>query len=329
MVLLQKFVQENALNRTGFINYNQYGKKEGTGFISCSEKFVDNFLLYVLVPDYSVSAKNSYTEVGSVNKRIRDMLTHHGLRKCEVKAITLSTLQELPEDLEKVYGRIKSRKTRDTKYYRQEFKIACADEDYAEVLKFLRTDENSVRNIFLKDIDVTMEYSGRFDKEVVQFLTSTKGFRFQGTGEEGSRTMLDNSHQVGNNCLTYMETVDKVTTRCKIYNKMVQMLESKSVRDKVGQHWKDWVCQQNTRLGNARNLTKERGLTRAEVTFYCNDKVPSDKFMENMLTRITEYIPHSFVYCTPYADTWKAYCDAMLHSLIVIDIDCSQSSIFL
>ena len=110
-----------------------------------------------------------------------------------------------------------------------------------------------------------------------------------------------------------------MTTRCKIYNKMVQMLESKSVRDKVGQHWKDWVCQQNTRLGNARNLAKERGLTRAEVTFYCNDKVPSDKFMENTLARITGYIPHSYVYSTPYADTWKAYCHAMLHSLIVID----------
>ena len=48
------------------------------------------------------------------------------------------------------------------------------------------------------------------------------------------RTILDNSDQVGNNCLTYMETVDGLTTRCKIYNKMVQMLESKSVRETVG-----------------------------------------------------------------------------------------------
>lgn len=239
-VLLQKFAQENALNRTGFINYNKYGKKVGTGFIPCSEKFVDNFLLYILVPDYYVSAKNSYTEVGSVNKRIRDMLTSYGLRNCVVKAIVLSTLEEPPEELEKVYGRIKSRETPSTKYYRQEFKIACADEEYGDVLKFLRSDEYSVRNIFLKDIDVTMEYSGSFNKEeVMQTLTNTQGFRLQGTGEEGTRTILDNSHQVGNNCLTYMETVDHVTTRCKIYNKMVQMLESKSVRDKVGQHWKD------------------------------------------------------------------------------------------
>ena len=165
-----------------------------------------------------------------------------------------------------------------------------------------------------------MDYSGSFNKEeVVHFLTSSKGFRFQGEREDGERTILDNSRQVGQNCLTYMETVQGMVTRCKIYNKMVQMLESKSVREKVGQHWKDWVCQENTRLARVRNLAKERGLTRAEVTFYCEDQIPSDEFMKNTLARITEYIPHSFVYSTPYADTWKAYCDAMLHSLIVID----------
>ena len=35
-----------------------------------------------------------------------------------------------------------------------------------------------------------------------------------------------------------METVESVATRCKSY-KLVQMLESKSVRETVGQHWKD------------------------------------------------------------------------------------------
>ena len=116
-----------------------------------------------------------------------------------------------------------------------------------------------------------------------------------------------------------METVDGLTTRCKIYNKMVQMLESKSVRETVGQHWKDWVCQKDTRLANARDLAKDRGLTRAEVTFYCRDTVPSDNFMEDALLRLTEYVPSIIVYSTPFAYTWKAYCDAMLHSLVVVD----------
>ena len=53
---------------------------------------MDNFLhyVYVYVPDYFVTAKKTYTEVGHVNKHIRDMLNQYiyDLRKCKVKVIT-------------------------------------------------------------------------------------------------------------------------------------------------------------------------------------------------------------------------------------------------
>ena len=55
---------------------------------------------------------------------------------------------------------------------------------------------------------------------------------------------------------------------------------------------------------------------RAEVTFYCKDTVLSDNCMEDALLRVTEYVSTTIVYSTPFAGTWKAYCDAMLHSLI-------------
>lgn len=321
-VHLEKIAKENSLNKTGSINYNKYGEKDDIGFTPCSEKFVDNFLFYVLVPDYFVTAQKHYTEVGVVNKHIRDMLTRCGLQKCKVKAISLSSLKKQPleEELDKVYGRIKAKETGETKYHVQEFKIACADEQYSDVLAFLRSDEYKLRNIYLKDIDVTMDYSGSFDKEeVIRHLTTNKGFRMQGDQVDANRTILDNNDDVGNNCLTYMESVDGMTTRCKIYNKMVQMLESKSVRETVGQHWKDWVCQKDTRLAKARDLAKHRGLTRAEVTFYCKDCVPDDEFMEDTLTRITKYVPATLVYSTPFARTWQAYCNTMLHSLVVVD----------
>ena len=38
----------------------------------------------------------------------------------------------------------------------------------------------------------------------------------------------------GQNCLTYMETINGMSTRSKIYNKMVQMLDCKGVRDTIG-----------------------------------------------------------------------------------------------
>jgi hypothetical protein len=55
----------------------------------------------------------------------------------------------------------------------------------------------------MKDIDVTMDYSGSFDKvEVTEYLTTKKGFRIQGSVKDADRTILDNTDQVGNNCLT-------------------------------------------------------------------------------------------------------------------------------
>ena len=61
-------------------------------------------------------------------------------------------------------------------------------------------------NIFLKDIDVTMDYSGSFDKdEIIQQLTTKKKFPMQGCITDGDRTILDNNYQVDNKCPTYDE----------------------------------------------------------------------------------------------------------------------------
>ena len=100
---------------------------------------------------------------------------------------------------------------------------------------------------------------------------------------------------------------------------MVQMLECKSVRSKVGSHWKDWVCQQATRLANARDQAKDRGLTRAEVTIYIEEEIPNDGFIDKVLESIVRYIPKQIVYSTSYADTWKSYCNTFKHSLVCID----------
>ena len=72
-------------------------------------------------------------------------------------------------------------------------------------------------------------------------------------------------------------------------------------------------------IGERSRLAKDCGLTRGDVTFYCNDKVFSDNIMEDALLRITEYVPPTLVYSTLFVDTWTAYCDTMLHSLVVSD----------
>ena len=254
-VLLEKVAQRLALNKTAYVDYNAFGNKDGVGFIPCTEKFVDNFILRVLVPDYFVE-KKKYIYVGSTNKEIRDMLSIFDMGKCKVKAIAFIEAKTTPsqEGLENIPCRIPSKENPDTRFYYQDYKIACADVDYGVVLAFLRNGIYRDRGLTLKDVDVTMDYSGSFNRdEVVNSMISKHGFREEGSSDSADRTILDNGVLVGENCLTYMETVDGLTTRAKIYNKMVQMLECKGVRDTIGCHWKDWICQSGTRLSKARD----------------------------------------------------------------------------
>ena len=51
--VLETLMKANALNQTGNIDYNKYGQLDNVGFEKVSEKFVDNFLFRVLVPDYN------------------------------------------------------------------------------------------------------------------------------------------------------------------------------------------------------------------------------------------------------------------------------------
>ena len=248
MRMLENVVKHNALNKTGLINYNKGGVKDGVGFQPCSDKFVDNFILHVLVADYLIH-KKSYAEVGSINRTIRAMLERNGLEKCKVKAISLSNANDIPaEILTKMPFRIEEKECDSTEYNFQDYKIACANVDYETVLQFLRTKEYWERGLFLKDIDVTMDYAGSFDREeVIDYMVTNHDFLCQGAVENATKTILDNSHKVGQNCLTYMETINGMSTRSKIYNKMVQMLECKGVRDTIGCHWKDWVSQEYAR----------------------------------------------------------------------------------
>ena len=63
-------------------------------------------------------------------------------------------------------------------YYFQDFKIACPNVDYLTVMEFLREEEYKGYGFFLKDIDITKDYAGSFDKyEVVNQLTSIEGSR--------------------------------------------------------------------------------------------------------------------------------------------------------
>ena len=313
-----------ALNRTGKINYNIDGVKDNIGFVSVTEKFVDNFVLRIIVPEGNTANGKSNQFVGSQNRKIRELLKVHGLEKCEVKAIVFGRVHPQPhrDILERTPDLKMLNHTEDSIYYAQDFKIATPNLDYSEVMAFVRSSCYNDFGFFLKDVDVTLDFAGSFEKqEIVSYLVKHMGFRLQGEDDfTATRTVVDNDCMVGRNCMTFMEEIDGIVVRQKIYNKMVQSLECKSVRSSLGAHWKDWVCQQGTRLAKARDLSTDRGLTRAEATFYLSEgNIPDDDFIESVLNRIIEYIPKDLVYSTPFSAMWTAYCSTLQHSLVCVD----------
>ena len=93
--VLELLVRNNAFNRTGNMNYNFYGEKDGIGFEKVTEKFVDNFLLRTLVPDYNMkNGKNIH--VGSQNRIICELLDAYGFERCIVKVVACNEYTGTP-----------------------------------------------------------------------------------------------------------------------------------------------------------------------------------------------------------------------------------------
>ena len=220
--VVEALIQANALNRTGTANYNTFGHKDGIGFEEATQKFIDNFLLRVLVPDYNIKeGKNIF--VGSQNRMIRELLDAHGLTKCVVKAIVFAPCHNPTSDMIQRMPQRDIEKTANTYYY-QEYKVACPNVEYETVMKFIRREDYKRVGFYLKDIDITKDYIASFEKyELVEYLIKEEGFQEEGDGDKADRVIVDNDSLVGRNCLTFMETIDGFTTRQKIYNKMVHM----------------------------------------------------------------------------------------------------------
>ena len=152
--LVEQVARWNSLNRTGKINYNEGGTKDGVGLKSVTEKFVDNFLLRVLVADYNTKAgKNIY--IGTQNKAIRDLLDAHELQKCKVKAVAFTKLKRTPTDAELARMSMRNPEKEAVIYYYQEYKVACPNIEYAKVMEFLRTADLATIGMIVKDVDVT------------------------------------------------------------------------------------------------------------------------------------------------------------------------------
>ena len=79
---MEALIKANALNQTGNVDYNKYGKLDGIGLKSYLTSL---WIIFYFVYLYQITRNNF---IGSQNRKIREMLNANRLEICIVKGIS-------------------------------------------------------------------------------------------------------------------------------------------------------------------------------------------------------------------------------------------------
>ena len=300
--LLETVAFENSSNWTGHMDWCAGSKPLNTKLEAITTGFCDNFVLKCIVaPDQIKLTRpgdkrsQKYTEFGTRCAKIREIISQSAIvlkpdavtgarlfavNECKGSGARVPTADEMGLPNVFINRDPKLGLPADENLYWQYFKIACPDADMQAVINLIRSGVFARHGLFLNDFDVTIDCKGgvRMQDLIKHLIGSNTGFCMEGDKGDDSdceeddrparKTILNNAHKVGRNCVTWLVQMDGMCVRVKLYLKLVQEFEKQSVRSSVGQHISDWIEMIDTRLAYARDTTKEYGLCRSESTLY-------------------------------------------------------------
>ena len=281
--------RENCLNRADLVNFNQYGCQDNIGLEPVSDHYIDTVMLRRPIPSNTDPdfAANSTAEMSY-------FFASRGLRSSRVLSI-------MPCGVKQEF---------------QQWKIACPDAPVDHMLQILK----ELPNFEVTSIDVTRDFAGSFDlTELVQHFEETYDLRTGFTPDHlfMEKDMIKDS---GHTCFVCKQG----PIRYKAYLKFPQMLLKGQVRENIGNNWMAWIRHrsgaEDCLFFRSRNATRQRGMTRIEITVSCNNEtLPSISELKCYLDSFVEKMPPKLIYSTPHEAMWRAFADCFQHTLIVVD----------
>lgn len=346
---LYKYILLNASNSdTAKADFNKYGK-QGFKLKEVSPIFCDNILLYCVIPIQYTKRTNEDgggrltidTDKFNLNTLRRPILTFlnknkfYNIQPHEIKPVRISKMdgaktrptQPTTDRLQDIYKTYREDvPIHEMETVAQYFKIELSKLTYQEVLTLFSKDNLSdlVRDfIYIGDVDFTKDYTGCFNKDLlIQELLSI-GFGLQDSDDYGEKTIVNNDHQVGKNCLTFMFG----NIRFKVYNKFIHSLEVKSNATQVGTNIYNWVNNGDYRLKQNIPQTLEHGFLRLECTFYrSNNTLPTEEEITNTLNELYEYLTDDVIFNTPIKQQWQVYTECITNNVVIVDLT-NQSAV--
>ena len=169
--------------------------------------------------------------------------------------------------------------------------------------------------IFLHDLDITTDCRRVTSRPILQQYLENK------FGDDIE--IVNDLEKVGNHCISWITTTGKEQkVRCKVYNKLVQMLESADNASSLGSRMESLVMPVDKKFHRRLRKAKETGLSRLEVTFY-GIKVYDLTYYEEYMEQVKEQLQDCKTYKVPYKEYWR-YMASNISSMVgvlVRDVD--------
>lgn len=161
--------------------------------------------------------------------------------------------------------------------------------------------------VYLHDLDIATDCRHVTSRPILEKFLKDK------YGKDVS--IVKDLSRVGNHCLSWIsETDGGQKTRCKVYNKLVQMLESAENVNSLGSRMESIVMPIDKRLHRRLRKAKMHGLTRLELTFYGTQLHDYSYYVE-CLDQVKEQIQDCTTYKVPFKKYWE-YMTSNISSMI-------------
>jgi hypothetical protein len=163
--------------------------------------------------------------------------------------------------------------------------------------------------IFLNYMDIATDCRHVTSRPILQeYLEENFGDALQ---------IVDDLAKVGNHCISWIsETEEGQKVRCKVYNKLVQMLESAENTSSLGSRMESIVMPIDKKLHRRLRKAKYHGMSRFEVSFY-GTKLHDFSYYEEYLEQVKEDLQDCKTYKVPYKNYWK-YMASNISSMVSV-----------
>jgi hypothetical protein len=293
--------------------------KPKTGWKKYSEIFCDSLILWGLHNRAELVDEQRKNTTANIREAFKDLDVSHSMVKVVNEGYIKANSYFSSEILQKHRKKFRRSAAYQAGYF--SIKVTLHELEAVSLISELQPilDELEVDYIILHDIDIATDCRYVTSRPILQQYLEDK------FGED--LDIADDLHKVGNHCLSWFGLTEKdQKVRCKVYNKLVQMLESAEVKMSLGSRMENFVMDVDVDLHKRLRKAKKTGLTRLELTFY-GQEIYTFSYYKGVLDAIKEEIQECPTFCVKHKAYWK-YIVGNISSMVGMHITMGEKSAF-